>query len=492
MSEAPNSVLARAAGRYLKLIEYFIPEAMKADPEAANQARMFLISHSLGPILGNAVPLAVLLFNPTVRIDALVLMTSITCFWVFPFLLRMGARYDILVLTSVVNLNFCILWSCYFYGGVSSPTLPWLLIIPILSLFYIGGERRLQPALLAISAGSFALFLQIYKSFPPPPIDMPLFAIHGLGVVSTTAALCYVATMAVYYARIFNSGIKLEGEVRRRRAKTDELRQAIALADRAAAAKAEFLARMGHELRNPLNAVIGYSQILGEDAKESGNETMRLDVERIHEAGEYLLRLINMILDLAKLEAGRMVFNVAPHQLTSLIAGVFGCKRAIIEGNGNSFSADIEPGLDCVELDGGRLTQILEAIVENAAQHTSNGRVMVAARTRKSGDHRTLVVAVKDTGKGIDPAALPTLFQTFSATRDAATGRYGGTGLNLTVVHRLCTAMDGTIDVESEVGKGSCFTITLPLHNASGQTESPTADRTLPPAPTAAPSSIAA
>jgi hypothetical protein len=171
---------ARAAAQYLRGIEYFIPEGMRADREDANKARMFLISHSMGPILGNAVPLAVLVFNPTIRPDALVLAASITMFWVFPFLLKWGVNYHALVLTSVVNLNFCILWSCYFYGGVSSPTLPWLLIIPILSLFYIGGERQLQPHLLAISAAAFALFLALYHNVPPPSIDMPLFAVHGL------------------------------------------------------------------------------------------------------------------------------------------------------------------------------------------------------------------------------------------------------------------------------------------------------------------------
>ena len=125
MSGALRRGLAGAANRYLRLIEYFIPPAVRADREASNQARMFLISHSMGPILGNAVPLAVLLFNPTPRLDAVVLAFFITMFWVFPFLLRWGVRYEALVLTSVVNLNFCILWSCYFFGGVSSPTLPW-------------------------------------------------------------------------------------------------------------------------------------------------------------------------------------------------------------------------------------------------------------------------------------------------------------------------------------------------------------------------------
>src|ERR1700709_1012850 len=113
-----KGALAHAASQYLRLIEYFIPDGVRADLEAANQARMFLISHSMGPILGNAVPLAVLLFNPTLRPDAIVLAVSIPMFWVFPLLLKGGVRYEVLVLTSVVNLNFAILWSCYFYGGV--------------------------------------------------------------------------------------------------------------------------------------------------------------------------------------------------------------------------------------------------------------------------------------------------------------------------------------------------------------------------------------
>src|SRR3569623_1186514 len=162
MSSRLNRALSGGAAGYMRLINHFVPESARNDREAANQARMFLISHSMGPVLGNAVALAVLCFNSSVRLVALVLMVAITCFWVFPFLLKAGVRYDVLVLTSVVNLNFCILWSCYFYGGVSSPTVPWLMIIPILSLFYIGGTRRLQPHLLTISAVSFFLFLTLY------------------------------------------------------------------------------------------------------------------------------------------------------------------------------------------------------------------------------------------------------------------------------------------------------------------------------------------
>jgi signal transduction histidine kinase len=458
-----GGLLSRFAARYMALIEWFIPEAVKADREASNRARMFLISHSMGPILGNAVPLTVLLFNSTLRLDAMVLLVSITAFWVFPFLLKANIRYETLVMTSVVNLNFAILWSCYFYGGVSSPTLPWLLIIPILSLFYIGGDKRLQPHLLAISAGAFAIFLVLYDLLPPPAMDMPGYAVTGLGIVSTAAALCYVATMAIYYARIFDAGIALEVEVRRRREKMDELREAVAASDKAGSAKSEFLARMSHELRTPLNAVIGYSQILREEAIESNDPRMREDVDRIHEAGTYLLRLVSMILDLSKLEAGRIQFNMQPHAVGSVMGAAVFAKRDLISDRFNSVVTDIDPTLGEVFVDAGRFQQVLEALIENAAQHTQEGLITVRSRAAVLGDDRAFAVSVQDTGGGIDAAVIPTLFETFTATRDASLSRYGGTGLNLTVVHRLCKAMGGSIEVESEVGRGTVFTVTLPL-----------------------------
>jgi signal transduction histidine kinase len=463
MSHTLPNALAHLASHYLRLIEYFVPAAMRADREAANQARMFLVSHSMGPILGNAVPLAVLAFNPTIRMDAIVLAATITLFWVYPFLLKRGWPYKVLVLTSVVNLNFCILWSCYFYGGVSSPTLPWLLIIPILSLFYVGGEKKLQPHLLAISAGSFILFLFVYNYMPPPPLDMPAFAVYGLGIVSTGAALAYVATMAIYYARIFDSGIALEAEVSRRRAATDQLRQAVETADRASAAKAEFLARMSHELRNPLNAVIGYSQILREDATETGDTMMVEDLDRIHGAGQYLLRLIGMILDLAKLEAGRMQFNRQPTNVAEIIDAVVAAKRHLIEHNGNAVVIDSDPTLSAVVVDAVRLQQVLEAVVENAAQHTREGTIAISVRRLGDAEKAGVSIAIADTGRGIEPEKLATIFETFTSSRDAAEGgRFGGTGLNLTVVDHLCRAMGGSIEAASRIGAGSTFTIAMP------------------------------
>ena len=458
-----RSIFARAAEAWLRLADYFVPEAMAADREASNQARMFLISHTIGPVLGNSVPIALFAFDPTPGIDVLILAVSISLFWVFPFLLRRGVAYDRLVVLSVVNLNFAILWSCYHYGGVASPTLTWVLIIPILSLFYVGGERRLQPWLLGVTAVSMAVFFGMYSWLDPSPNDVPDAAMLGLGGVSTLATLAYVATMAIYYARIFDAGVDLEVEVRRRRAMADELRRAVALAHRSGSAKSEFLARMSHEIRTPLNAIIGYGQLLKEEAEETDDRSMRADLTRILDAAYYLMRLIDMILDLAKIEAGRMSFDVRPHHVGALLDKAVAARRDLIEDRRNQVRVEIEAGLDRVEIDGHRFLQILDAILENAATHTEDGLITLTAARDAGGRAPSFRVEIADTGDGIPPEQMATLFKTFATAQSAATGRYGGTGLNLAVCHQLCGAMDGSVDVSSAPGAGTTITVTMPL-----------------------------
>jgi len=471
----PMDFLYKVANAYQGLIDYFVPASLENDRSGANQARMFLISHTMGPILGNSVPLALYLFDPTPGMDVLVLAASITAFWLFPPLLRREWNYKWLVMASVANLNFCILWSCYFYGGVASPTLPWILIIPILSLFYIGGERQLQPHLLGISGGAFLLFLIAYFYFEPAANDMPVVAMQGLGLVSTTAALCYIATMAIYYSRIFDAGLELEHEVKRRMKTTDELRSAIAAADRASSVKSEFLARMSHELRTPLNAVLGYTELLREDSEDIGDTASIKDIDRIHDAASYLIRLINMILDMSKIEAGRMSFDYRSHDLKLVIDRAVENVQPLMARNRNQVDVTSFGDLDRVTIDQGRFLQVVESILENAAQHTVNGIITISA----SGDAtwrgaEAFQLTISDTGEGIPEGELPMIFESFGAAREASDdGRYGGTGLSLTVMKKMCHAMRGTVEASSTEGKGSTFTITLPLQqdveSASGE-----------------------
>lgn len=471
-------MLKTLAARYQRLIDYFVPDAIRDDREASNQARMFLISHTMGPILGNTIPFLLLLIDPTPGLDIAVIVLSVTAFWVFPFLLRRGWNYDTLVLTSVLNLNFCIFWTCYFNGGVLSPTMPWVLLIPILSFFYIGGNSYLQGKLMAVFVGAFASFLILYYATTPPTNDIPEAELVALGVVSTVAALCYIATMAIYYARIFDAGLELENEVRRRRQATDKLRAAIIAADEAGLHKADFLARMSHELRTPLNAVIGYSQILKEDATESDDMQMREDVDRIHDAGQYLLRLINIVLDLSKIEAGRMQFSVENHQLFEILQEATSHARKAMRGAGNTMDLFIETTESDVATDNQRLLQILGAVLDNVPVHAPGAHVELHCRKAsidQPGDG--YAISVRDFGPGIPPERLATLFESFVDQRDAAASKYGGTGLNLTIAHKMAQAMGCDLSVDSTPGSGTCFTLLVPR---AWSPQQPDAARTIP------------
>lgn len=450
------------AARYQRLIDYFVPKSMLHDREASNQARMFLISHTMGPVLGNSVPIALYFVDPTPGLNILVLALSITAFWIFPFLLRRGVNYDKLVIASVANLNFCIFWSCYFNDGVLSPTLPWVLIIPILSFFYIGGNTRLQASLMGIFAGSFALFLLLYYSTNPPSNDIPTIALIILGVVSTVAALCYVATMAVYYARIFDAGVELENEVRQRRRATDELRAAVVAADRISLHKAEFLARMSHELRTPLNAVIGYSRLIHEEATEIADTRMRQDVDRIHDAAQYLMRLINIILDLSKIEAGLMQFTVEKTDIAEIVNEAADRVRDDMRENGNTMELSVESEDRSIETDKQRLLQVLSAILDNIPVHAPGAHAQIRVEAVDHDGSSGFQLRIKDNGGGIHPDRLATIFEALADQRDASASRYGGTGLNLTIINKLARSMGCTLSVESKIGRGTCFTIFLP------------------------------
>jgi hypothetical protein len=197
-----------------RILEWFIPEDLAVEKETRKRVRIFLISHLFGPFIGNAVPAALYVLDPTPGYDVAVLALSITAFWVFPFVLRAFGRYNLLALLSVQNLIFCILWSCYFNGGVTSPTLPWVLTIPLLAFFYLGPVASLRLTVLGLFAVNLAGFTALYGLGHSVPNDMPLASVQGLGIVSTIATALYVTMMAFYYARILASGLELENEMR--------------------------------------------------------------------------------------------------------------------------------------------------------------------------------------------------------------------------------------------------------------------------------------
>ena len=452
-----------------RIVDWFIPEELARDSESLKQARIFLISHLFGPFIGNVVPAALYILDPTPGFDVAVLAVSITAFWIFPFILRAVGHYNLLALLSVQNLIFCILWSCYFYGGVSSPTLPWVLTIPLLAFFYLGAAPSLRLVVLGLLGLNIAGFYGLYHLGFSVENDMPSASLQGLGIVSTAAASLYVAMMALYYAKILASQAELEVEIKDHLATATELRRATAEAERAGAAKSEFLARMSHELRTPLNAVIGYSQILLEDAEAEGDDQSITDLEKIHGAGHHLLRLVNEILDLSKIEAGKMELFIEATDISALIMDAVDAHRGRAAEGGNVIAVELQDGLGVVRCDAKKVRQAISFLLDNAAKFTSNGRIDVSACRNAEGG--MIEINVRDTGIGISREILPRLFDKFSTAEDSTSSKYGGTGLGLALTQKLCQLMGGGVTVTSEIGVGSSFTIRLPSVPVSWRSE---------------------
>jgi PAS domain S-box-containing protein len=248
--------------------------------------------------------------------------------------------------------------------------------------------------------------------------------------------------------------------------RTQELQAAKEAAEQASLAKSQFLASMSHELRTPLNAVIGYSEMLYEDAEMDGREDQMADLAKIRSAGKHLLSLINDILDLSKIEAGRMEVHFEPVDLDALLADVAATCQPLVAKNQNVLSVDVPMPLGTIEADTTKLRQSLLNLLGNAAKFTEKGAITLRAERVNEDRADWIRFAVRDTGIGIASSDMKKLFDSFAQVHEPTNGKYGGTGLGLAISQRLCNLMGGQILVESEVGRGSTFTLVLPAHSA--------------------------
>jgi signal transduction histidine kinase len=225
--------------------------------------------------------------------------------------------------------------------------------------------------------------------------------------------------------------------------------------------KSQFLASMSHELRTPLNAIIGLTEMLVSNAARFGTEKAVEPLKRVHRAGTHLLGLVNQVLDLSKIEAGKLELSPQSVELAPLIEEVVGTARQLAEQNGNRLRVESPGNLGALTVDPMRLRQILFNLVSNACKFTKEGEV--ALRVRKVlGGTSFIEFAVSDTGIGMTPEQLGKLFQEFSQAEASTAQRYGGTGLGLAITRKLARMMGGDVTVTSELGKGSVFTVTLP------------------------------
>jgi signal transduction histidine kinase/CheY-like chemotaxis protein len=226
--------------------------------------------------------------------------------------------------------------------------------------------------------------------------------------------------------------------------------------------KSQFLANMSHELRTPLNAIIGVSEMLVEDAREGADPRLAEPPERILRAGRHLLALINDILDLSKIEAGKMDLNLELFAVEPLVEEIAATLRPLAEKNGNRLDVTCAAGVGTMRADPTRVRQTLLNLAGNAAKFTTNGQVRILVAREPEGGRDWIVMQVGDTGIGMTPEQTERLFEEFIQADATTTRKYGGTGLGLAISRRFCRMMGGDITVESEPGRGSVFTIRLP------------------------------
>jgi adenylate cyclase len=225
--------------------------------------------------------------------------------------------------------------------------------------------------------------------------------------------------------------------------------------------KSQFLSSMSHELRTPLNAIIGLTDMMLTNAARFGTEKALEPLKRVHNAGTHLLGLINQVLDLSKIEAGKLELAPERVNIAPLIDEVIGTARQLAEQNKNRLVIDAAQNLGTLVVDPMRLRQILLNLLSNACKFTKEGEVRLSVRRVDNG-RETIELAVADTGIGMTGEQLGKLFQEFSQAEAATAKKYGGTGLGLAITRKLARMMGGDLTAASEPGKGSVFTVRLP------------------------------
>jgi signal transduction histidine kinase/ActR/RegA family two-component response regulator len=243
----------------------------------------------------------------------------------------------------------------------------------------------------------------------------------------------------------------------------DDLAHARHAAESANLAKSQFLANMSHELRTPLNAIIGYAEMLQEDAEDAGDATAVQDLNRILTAAKHLLSLINEILDLSKIEAGRMDVSAAPFDPAEMLEDLIETVRPIAEANGNALMlAPIIPE-GPANTDSMKLRQCVLNLLSNAAKFTKDGRIDIEFERKLCNGVQQLFITVRDTGIGMSKEHMSRLFQPFVQADPSITQQYGGTGLGLTITRRFAQLLGGDVTVSSTLGHGAAFTLHVPV-----------------------------
>ncbi|MGA7074855.1 sensor histidine kinase [Bradyrhizobium sp.] len=440
--------------RILRFVDWFIPAEAKLERSERGLAQNFVFTHLAGPALSQSISVFLYLSDPNPGFACWTVIVCICLFWTLPFVYKYTGDLQLSALMSVELLAFTSLFGAYFYGGVSSPFLPWMLVSLLLGFFYFSERPILVVGLFTFN---IAGFVAAYLAYGFPDL-LSHEQLSMVGWISILSATIYMSWMAIYYANMISMRSDLEREAERHRETAVRLREAKDMADDANRAKSIFLAKMSHELRTPLNAVIGFSEILLDDV-DGKDSRKRADLVRINSAGKHLLSLVTDVLDLSKIESNHIDLKIEKFDLSDMVREVVATVEPMVVENKNKLIVKCPQGLGIVSTDQTKLRQAALNLLSNAAKFTRDGTVTFAVQRRKSQAGDWIEIQVHDTGIGIAEADIGRLFQNFGQANRSTSSKYGGTGLGLSLSQKLCALMGGGISVKSEVGQGSCFSI---------------------------------
>ena len=449
-----------------RFIDWFIPASIRETQSDRLMARTFVLLHLVGPVMGHSVTYFLSRTAAGATWQFWATEAIVVSFLAIPLLLRLLGSLRIAAMVSVQALVGLSLFGSFFFGGISSPLLPWFLIAMVLGFFYLADSIKLTLVGVAAQLGCFVGARIAFGEFP---LMIEPERLKLANTFSILAALAYMTLLCLYYETVMRISLSLEQETIDQRGKLEALREAMEAAELASKRKSIFLAKMSHELRTPLNAVIGYAEMLREtfeDQPDAGRKTK--DLDRIHAAGGHLLALVNDVLDLSSIEANRVELSTQPVVLKSLVEEVIATATPLISKRDNRMVVNMPEDLGTLELDALKVRQSLLNLLSNAAKFTTKGTIMLTVVGRSGEQGESLVLEVTDDGIGIRPESLRRIFEDFRQAENDTAHRFGGTGLGLALTKRFCQMMGGTIEVRSERGVGTSFTIEIPMVRAQG------------------------
>jgi len=441
------------------IVDGLIPSGTPRDGAGDWKTRLLVLALVFGPLFAGPVLLTLYVDLPNGRPALAILAAGAGAFWLFPLALRQGLRATTLALLAIANCMFLTSYASVCYGGWASPFLPWLLSAALAGGFCF--KRR--PLLLAgIAAAGLAGFLIAKRATGAFPQRLSAGTLSDIGVINLFAAAGFAIVLAGYGSQAAAALAAVKCEVLRQRARISRLRRVAQTAEHANSRKSAFLIDMTHRLRTPLNAVIGYSEMMLEDAQVGFDEQQLADVNRINLASKHLLSLMGNVLDISKIEASEIELVSDSFELARFFDNIAVTAQNLVSANANAFAIEIAAGIGVMVSDEVRLRQVVLNLLSNAGKFTKCGKVTLRATRENDGRIDWIRITVADTGIGIAPQTLEKLFADFNQADASIAHNYGGTGLGLSICRDFCWSMGGTIGCESEPGKGSRFIVRLP------------------------------